>query len=236
MDPRLAIRLCLSYPEFVLDTPEGIPPLAFETESGWYPLLASLFGDLRAISQQTGIKLHARQIKEKFGMLRVYVDSHSKDESDGIAIADLLIELAEQLSGALCETCGEPGLMVTSRTGWVRTACYRHVSPPDRYALDESLLAHLIAAPLPKLDLALLPLLGRMEELTLQPERRIRLTLIRYRSLDSYAAARLSDIEIPEEIGWFDSYAAAREAAQALRCYWLETRSLPPSVTPSAWQ
>lgn len=234
MEPQLAISLCLIYPDLVLDPPEGIPLTAIETESGWYPLLASLFSELRALSRQTGIKLVARRIKEKFGTLRVYVDSSSNDESDSIAIAELLIEVAEHISGTLCEVCGEAASVITSPTGWIRAACSRHLRRPDTYAFDESFLSSLLTAPLPKLDLSLLPLLGRMEESSRESERRIHLTLIRYRSLDSYFAARLSDIEIPQEIGWFDSYAAAREAAQALHCFCLETRSLPPEITKSA--
>lgn len=56
----------------------------------------------------------AVQVKEKFGRLRFYMNSKTKEMSE-------LIMKAEDLSSATCEVCGNPG---KERDGsWIRTLC-----------------------------------------------------------------------------------------------------------------
>jgi hypothetical protein len=57
------------------------------------------------------------QVKEKFGALRFYVDEAETELYD-------LIDAAEKASETTCETCGEPGKIVT--TGWFKATCGKH--------------------------------------------------------------------------------------------------------------
>ena len=57
------------------------------------------------------------QCKEKFGTLRLYCDNVN-DYSRGV------IDLAEALSGLICEVCGNSGKTSSARPrGWVSTLC-----------------------------------------------------------------------------------------------------------------
>ena len=57
----------------------------------------------------------AAQVKEKLGTLRFYVDG-------GDTTTEAMIELAEAMSGRVCELCGSPAK--TSRgSGWLHTTC-----------------------------------------------------------------------------------------------------------------
>lgn len=57
----------------------------------------------------------AAQVKEKFGLLRFYMDNET-DEMDKIIIE------YENLSGKICENCGMPGKLSNS-SWWLKTLC-----------------------------------------------------------------------------------------------------------------
>jgi len=78
---------------------------------GWMPIVETLCGLLS--SEQTTIKVV--QIKEKFGVLRFYVDGKTNPWQTGA------IAMAEAMSYKICERCSKPG---TRRgEGWVKTLC-----------------------------------------------------------------------------------------------------------------
>ncbi len=83
-----------------------------EVGEGWWPITKPLVAELR----RWGV--HICQIKEKFGGLRVYVDT-ADDE------VYKLIEAAEVACDTTCEVCGERGTPNGSR-GWIRTLCATH--------------------------------------------------------------------------------------------------------------
>lgn len=56
-----------------------------------------------------------RQVKEKWGGLRIYTDP-------GPAYLEGMIATAETRSHKICEFCGAPGHQVSLR-GWLKTAC-----------------------------------------------------------------------------------------------------------------
>jgi hypothetical protein len=61
------------------------------------------------------VQVVAAQVKEKLGTLRFYVDG--ADDS-----TEAMIQMAEQMSGRICELCGNPAK--TSRdSGWMHTTC-----------------------------------------------------------------------------------------------------------------
>jgi len=182
-----------------------------ETGDGWFPLLASLLTALAALSKRRGAEFTALQIKEKFGALRVYFECASSDDLDVADIARLLVNLTEHLSASICEIPPDKKCLLSPRTR--KSRCRQSLWP-----------ARLLEALRPKLDLALLPPLGRIELSTPSLEDACRLTLVRYRSIDSYAVARLS--EICEVIAWYASYIEAREATKRFDCHRIEWRAM----------
>lgn len=77
---------------------------------GWMPLVLELHKKLENIYPEYEIS----QIKEKFGTLRYYVGSMTKE---GYA----LIDAAEAESAKTCEECGHPGKL--RKGGWLKTLC-----------------------------------------------------------------------------------------------------------------
>lgn len=118
-------------PRTVLDMQHDVGP-------GWRPLLAELHAELTA----AGISYEALQVKEKWGILRVYI----RAEGEWHPTIDLtvpgqgtitgtieggsgaweqvmaIVHAAEERSRVICEDCGEPGVLRTDRF-WLRTLC-----------------------------------------------------------------------------------------------------------------
>ena len=101
------------------DAPSGVGP-------GWVPLVERTILRLREI----GWRGEIRQIKEKWGTLRIYVDHDLEATSEEIRRqADRIIAEAERESGAICEVCGQPGRTdgpPTGMSGPVLTLCEPH--------------------------------------------------------------------------------------------------------------
>lgn len=69
------------------------------------------------------ISVVASQVKEKYGSLRFYTDTHGLPDRFDHEI-DGAISFAEDLSSRICETCGHRGQLRGS--GWLFTACEEH--------------------------------------------------------------------------------------------------------------
>lgn len=69
----------------------------------------------------------AVQVKEKFGMLRFYVQNATDEQMQ-------LISFAENLSSRICEKCGSMKDAVPGGNGWVKTLC-----PPCREGKSQSI-------------------------------------------------------------------------------------------------
>lgn len=82
-----------------------------ETDDGWYGVIKQMCEKLDALGL---IDLQFAQIKEKYGLLRVYLDFED-------ARADDIVNWAERASGVTCEACGEPGRL--RKRGWWKTRC-----------------------------------------------------------------------------------------------------------------
>lgn len=61
----------------------------------------------------------ASQLKEKFGMMRMYITTGTEEMYS-------LISEAEEKSGKICETCGADGEIISDH-GWLKTRCEAHV-------------------------------------------------------------------------------------------------------------
>ena len=87
---------------------------------GWYgvidDMLATISNSVRV--RKTG-NIKVVQIKEKFGMLRVYTDPYD-------VYTQGIIDMAETVSKHTCERCGKPGELWS--VGWSKTLCLDHYS------------------------------------------------------------------------------------------------------------
>lgn len=89
---------------------------------GWASLIEEVFEEAKKYPH---IKI--TQVKEKWGLLRIYVDQ-SVELTDSLFENDksvkefwrFLSEM-EHKSGKVCEDCGEPGFQ--RKGGWIRTLC-----------------------------------------------------------------------------------------------------------------
>lgn len=86
----------------------------FDCNEGWYPLIQKLIGDLIEL----GWDKQVTQVKEKFGGLRFYINSCTREMLDRICEA-------EKESYSICEECGAPGEL-RKDLGWYFTLCEVH--------------------------------------------------------------------------------------------------------------
>ena len=122
MDRGLTERLCTDFLELYRARTKRMTEspmcFGFECGDGWYRIIEQLSADIMRLAVQAGIDVHeVRQVKEKFGGLRFYIDGGSQ------TIYDRIDEAAELLLRT-CEVCGEQG----SRRGrdWIQTLCEEH--------------------------------------------------------------------------------------------------------------
>lgn len=84
----------------------------FECSSGWNKIICSCIKELIDIGWNKKIC----QIKEKFGGLRFYTDTHTDQEWE-------IIRKYEDLSYHTCETCGTHENVETKGPGWIQSLC-----------------------------------------------------------------------------------------------------------------
>jgi len=91
-----------------------------ECGTGWDVLLDRLFklmdASWRKMKEPEEERFSVMQVKEKFGTLRVYIAGQHQQEIGG------MINMAETMSGAICEMCGASGSM-TKNGSWFMTRC-----------------------------------------------------------------------------------------------------------------
>jgi hypothetical protein len=96
---------------------------------GWMDLMWELSTQIQSIlnlPENAELKKHFRvdQVKEKFGLLRVYASFY--DEK-----IEPLIEKAQSASSKICDTCGKPGVLRVG--GWLATLCDEHAKGRKPY-------------------------------------------------------------------------------------------------------
>ena len=115
MRPELEDALIKDFPKLFIDTDKSMYESCMywgcAINDGWEKILRKVCGKLDALGEEG---LQFEQIKEKWGLLRIYVNFYT-DEVDEI------LHAAEKESGTVCESCGEPGTFRNS--GWYRTFC-----------------------------------------------------------------------------------------------------------------
>ena len=71
-----------------------------------------------------------KQIKEKFGGLRIYYSVGGAVVDEAIEAISAALELAEARAMHTCEICGEPGML--RRGGYMQTLCGEHATEPPK--------------------------------------------------------------------------------------------------------
>ena len=125
MSPKLEQKLLEKYPKIFnvenVDSRLPFPMFGIECDDGWYDLLDTLCGAIQwHLDHNAGVgavQVVVHQIKEKFGTLRFY-------EEGGDAVTGAYVNLAEQMSGRICEVCGNRGVLRGG--GWIRALCDTH--------------------------------------------------------------------------------------------------------------
>lgn len=92
--------------------------LHLEIGDGWYNVIEKMAAKLSMI-QVKSEPIKIGQIKEKFGSLRIYLDSYDEESND---LTYEIIRDAETESGKTCELCGNPGTIVSPRH-WLVCLC-----------------------------------------------------------------------------------------------------------------
>lgn len=95
---------------------------------GWQAHVDSVCALIQELSNRTGVKLIAVQVKEKFGGLRFYYSLEFPEDMEEKKIDwltkrfDGLVQVMEALCSFTCEECGKDGTTAGS-TGWVKCLC-----------------------------------------------------------------------------------------------------------------
>jgi hypothetical protein len=124
VSPELEKQLMTKYPDLFKDKDapptESLMCFGVECREGWYDIIESACGIIAHHIKQSPHLADFRwtQIKEKFGRLRLYRIGPADDYILGV------IDMAEDLSGSICEICGNRGKLCGS--GWVVTLCPYH--------------------------------------------------------------------------------------------------------------
>lgn len=145
MNKQLETKLFKAYPDIFINknnntkhtqTPYPICH-GIECDDGWFDLIKSLCNKLDLIRKVTGIKIHALQIKEKFGSLRFYINYDIKklnkqlnnDVKEWQDIIYDVISKACDKSAHICEICGDnlDAETVLLPTKTYKTVCRKHL-------------------------------------------------------------------------------------------------------------
>jgi hypothetical protein len=93
---------------------------------GWRDLVETAIGRIaNAVAAAPSGSLKIGQTKQKFGTLRLYLDTRKGLPEATCAAIDEAVCLAEARSACTCEQCGEPGRLY-DKGGYVFTACDQH--------------------------------------------------------------------------------------------------------------
>ncbi|HDS1796967.1 MULTISPECIES: hypothetical protein [Pseudomonas] len=97
--------------------PLGVPYWGIECGAGWHLILEKLCRQVQShVDNQKVEQVVFRQIKEKYGALRVYY-------SGGDDYVEGLVDMIEAVSTVICESCSAPAKLTKLKGGWIKTVC-----------------------------------------------------------------------------------------------------------------
>ena len=116
MTPDLEKSIIDKYPHLFANIGQRGSPMKFglAVGDGWAGVISTMCFILN--QKDTAKTFRFDQIKEKFGLLRVY-------HSGGSEYMAGVVRMAEDISGSICEVCGQPGEQ--RKGGWIRSLCDR---------------------------------------------------------------------------------------------------------------
>lgn len=95
-------------------------PMAFGVAigAGWYDIMYNMSHTLERLirlePEDKRFDYRMAQVKQKFGVLRVYLSIATEE-------MEMAVSLAEEVSSHTCEECGQPGKL--GGEGWIITLC-----------------------------------------------------------------------------------------------------------------
>ncbi len=149
MKDELSNKLYTKYPKLFrekdLPASESCMYWGITCGDGWYNIIEEACEKLQKLSDDTNSQIVFTQIKEKFGLLRIYIsiDELKETRIDIMTNHGVLVNSLEQPSGGVweaahnitneaeeksiktCEVCGELGSPCSNR-GWILTLCETH--------------------------------------------------------------------------------------------------------------
>lgn len=124
MDQNLEDKIMSQFPWFEAKTIWGENlgcGMGCDCDDGWYNLIHDFckeLDDFYKTKNKNINKIKIYQIKEKYGTLRIYLGNYI----DGV---DDIVAKYEDLSGEICEMCGNIGDISISGS-WYKTLCEKH--------------------------------------------------------------------------------------------------------------
>jgi hypothetical protein len=123
MTPRLEGQLIKEFPILFkqVDLPKTQTCMCWgiDTGDGWHDILRDTCRKIQDICDANQCTVEFTQVKEKFGILRIYFDINGSgvtfDQIDKIVVS------AEEQSSHTCEECGKKGRM--NKGGWPAVRC-----------------------------------------------------------------------------------------------------------------
>lgn len=132
MDAHNDQMICSRYPNvFAGQVSLKLNLFGFECGDGWLGILDGTLSLIQRNSERSGVGVSILQVKEKYSQLRIYY--RGGDDFTRIAI-----DIAEIVSGKICEVCGRQGES-QSFHGWLKTRCVEHstdISSPQSIVYD----------------------------------------------------------------------------------------------------
>ena len=129
MTPDLDRLLCARYP--TLFQRRNVPMdkscmyWGFSAGNGWFDLLDTLCERLQFwTDRRNAVQLIAEQVKEKLGLLEVYVNAAGSEHISGEQKG--MVRMASAMSERICEVCGHPGWLIDDDETWYRVRCAPH--------------------------------------------------------------------------------------------------------------
>ena len=100
-----------------------------EIQEGWCDIVWNVSGVIQRhldqrIPEELRDQIYFKQIKQKFGSIRIYV-SHTTPYIDGA------IAMAEEMSCTICEVCGQLGSFRNIKN-WFITLCDKHFEEKEK--------------------------------------------------------------------------------------------------------
>ena len=99
---------------------------SIDVDEGWYQLVIDCDRELTVIDPNYQIA----QVKQKFGGLRYYFQSSLSGERKAM---DDVVAKYEAVAAVTCEATGNPGVLMKSEGGWVKTLDPEYASSTPHY-------------------------------------------------------------------------------------------------------